>query len=212
MSFVQKKGSLLRAGFCAAIIAVIWLQTTRCIDGELVKAELLKQRGRNLPSFLLPPPTRLLMRLNLLCLRPREPIFDARALQHSFIVRSRPIVPGPRSREASFKQLMSAQDRTGVVFFQQKLSFLPLNSGTQVLGCRIRILMNCFEQEAEKLRGRPLGPVDKYRVRKKYPLPRLDKKEKYCKYTSSHTVNPLWLGSTSNFGTGFHKFRRGCLL
>lgn len=27
-------------------------------------------------------------------------------------------------------------------------------------------------QEAEKLRGRPLGPVDKYRVRKKYPLPR----------------------------------------
>ncbi|CAJ0582253.1 unnamed protein product, partial [Mesorhabditis spiculigera] len=27
-------------------------------------------------------------------------------------------------------------------------------------------------QEAEKLRGRPLGPVDKYRVRKKYPMPR----------------------------------------
>ncbi|NWV50954.1 SIX6 protein, partial [Daphoenositta chrysoptera] len=27
-------------------------------------------------------------------------------------------------------------------------------------------------QEAEKLRGRPLGPVDKYRVRKKFPLPR----------------------------------------
>lgn len=26
--------------------------------------------------------------------------------------------------------------------------------------------------EAEKLRGRALGPVDKYRVRKKYPLPR----------------------------------------
>ncbi|XP_026468391.1 homeobox protein SIX6-like [Ctenocephalides felis] len=26
-------------------------------------------------------------------------------------------------------------------------------------------------QEAEKLRGRPLGPVDKYRVRKKFPLP-----------------------------------------
>ncbi|CAD7089274.1 unnamed protein product [Hermetia illucens] len=25
--------------------------------------------------------------------------------------------------------------------------------------------------EAEKLRGRPLGPVDKYRVRKKFPLP-----------------------------------------
>jgi homeobox protein SIX3/6 len=27
-------------------------------------------------------------------------------------------------------------------------------------------------QEAETLRGRPLGPVDKYRVRKKYPMPR----------------------------------------
>ncbi|XP_058476747.1 homeobox protein SIX3b [Solea solea] len=27
-------------------------------------------------------------------------------------------------------------------------------------------------REAEKLRGRPLGPVDKYRVRKKFPLPR----------------------------------------
>ncbi|XP_061406136.1 homeobox protein SIX6-like [Lethenteron reissneri] len=26
-------------------------------------------------------------------------------------------------------------------------------------------------QEAERLRGRPLGPVDKYRVRKKFPLP-----------------------------------------
>lgn len=26
--------------------------------------------------------------------------------------------------------------------------------------------------EAEKLRGRPLGPVDKYRVRKKFPMPR----------------------------------------
>ncbi|XP_066469824.1 homeobox protein SIX6 [Tiliqua scincoides] len=27
-------------------------------------------------------------------------------------------------------------------------------------------------REAERLRGRPLGPVDKYRVRKKFPLPR----------------------------------------
>ena len=34
------------------------------------------------------------------------------------------------------------------------------------------ILMTGYIQEAEKLRGRPLGPVDKYRVRKKYPLPR----------------------------------------
>ena len=32
--------------------------------------------------------------------------------------------------------------------------------------------MEAHYLEAEKLRGRPLGPVDKYRVRKKYPLPR----------------------------------------
>ena len=36
----------------------------------------------------------------------------------------------------------------------------------------IPILTKDCDQEAEKLRGRPLGPVDKYRVRKKYPLPR----------------------------------------
>ncbi|CAF4926485.1 unnamed protein product, partial [Rotaria sp. Silwood1] len=30
--------------------------------------------------------------------------------------------------------------------------------------------MEAHHQEAEKLRGRPLGPIDKYRVRKKYPL------------------------------------------
>ena len=34
------------------------------------------------------------------------------------------------------------------------------------------IWMEARYQEAEKIRGRPLGPVDKYRVRKKYPLPR----------------------------------------
>lgn len=32
--------------------------------------------------------------------------------------------------------------------------------------------MEAHYQDAEKLRGRPLGPVDKYRVRKKFPLPR----------------------------------------
>ncbi|CAF5115547.1 unnamed protein product, partial [Rotaria sp. Silwood1] len=32
--------------------------------------------------------------------------------------------------------------------------------------------MEAHYQEAEKLCGRPLGPIDKYRVRKKYPLPR----------------------------------------
>ena len=80
--------------------------------------------------------------------------------------------------------------------------------------------MKDFEQEAEKLRGRPLGPVDKYRVRKKYPLPRWDKKEKdiiksicilqFCKYTPGQTAPLLCLGSILNFAAGFLMFRRGC--
>jgi homeobox protein SIX3/6 len=32
--------------------------------------------------------------------------------------------------------------------------------------------MEAHYLEAEKLRGRPLGPVDKYRVRKKFPMPK----------------------------------------
>uniref|UniRef100_A0A4W3H1X5 SIX homeobox 7 n=1 Tax=Callorhinchus milii TaxID=7868 RepID=A0A4W3H1X5_CALMI len=32
--------------------------------------------------------------------------------------------------------------------------------------------LNAHYREAERLRGRPLGPVEKYRVRKKFPLPR----------------------------------------
>lgn len=34
------------------------------------------------------------------------------------------------------------------------------------------VWLEAHYQEAERLRGRPLGPVDKYRVRKKFPLPR----------------------------------------
>lgn len=32
--------------------------------------------------------------------------------------------------------------------------------------------LDAHYREAERLRGRPLGPVEKYRIRKKYPLPR----------------------------------------
>ena len=53
---------------------------------------------------------------------------------------------------------------------------LKLSPASEAFARRIRILMKAFEQEAEKLRGRPLGPVDKYRVRKKYPLPRWESK------------------------------------
>lgn len=32
--------------------------------------------------------------------------------------------------------------------------------------------LDAHYREAERLRGRPLGPVEKYRIRKKFPLPR----------------------------------------
>ncbi|RXM92500.1 Homeobox protein SIX6 [Acipenser ruthenus] len=31
--------------------------------------------------------------------------------------------------------------------------------------------LDAHYREAERLRGRPLGPVEKYRIRKKFPLP-----------------------------------------
>ena len=46
------------------------------------------------------------------------------------------------------------------------------NSAKPGFASRKHLAKSHFSQEAEKLRGRPLGPVDKYRVRKKYPLPR----------------------------------------
>jgi homeobox protein SIX3/6 len=50
--------------------------------------------------------------------------------------------------------------------------------------------MEAHYQEAEKLRGRPLGPVDKYRVRKKFPLPRTiwdgEQKTHCFKVTTNH--------------------------
>lgn len=50
-------------------------------------------------------------------------------------------------------------------------------------------------QEAEKLRGRPLGPVDKYRVRKKFPLPRTiwdGEETSYCFKEKSRGVLREW--------------------
>ena len=57
-------------------------------------------------------------------------------------------------------------------------------------------------QEAEKLRGRPLGPVDKYRVRKKYPLPRTiwDGEQKtHCFKVSSKVTHARLISALSLF-------------
>jgi homeobox protein SIX1 len=52
--------------------------------------------------------------------------------------------------------------------------------------------------EAEKLRGRPLGAVGKYRVRKKYPLPRTiwdGEETSYCFKERSRTMLREWYAS-----------------
>lgn len=50
--------------------------------------------------------------------------------------------------------------------------------------------------EAEKLRGRPLGAVGKYRVRRKFPLPRTiwdGEETSYCFKEKSRSVLRDWL-------------------
>ncbi|CAB4055980.1 SIX3_6 [Lepeophtheirus salmonis] len=59
----------------------------------------------------------------------------------------------------NFRELYSILESTK---FETKDSHIKLQT----------LWLEAHYQEAEKLRGRPLGPVDKYRVRKKYPLPR----------------------------------------
>lgn len=59
--------------------------------------------------------------------------------------------------------------------FRELYSILETNKFTNFGDSHAKLQTLWLEahyQEAEKLRGRPLGPVDKYRVRKKYPLPR----------------------------------------
>jgi hypothetical protein len=51
--------------------------------------------------------------------------------------------------------------------------------------------------EAEKLRGRPLGAVGKYRVRRKFPLPRTiwdGEETSYCFKEKSRSVLRDWYG------------------
>ena len=75
--------------------------------------------------------------------------------QHESIIRARAIV--------AFQQNN----------FRELYTLLENNKFTRDSHPKLQAMwMEAHYQEAEKLRGRPLGPVDKYRVRKKFPLPR----------------------------------------
>ncbi|KAK6009591.1 homeobox domain protein [Ostertagia ostertagi] len=57
--------------------------------------------------------------------------------------------------------------------FRQLYSILENHKFTQGTHQKLQYMwQEAHYREAEKQRGRPLGPVDKYRVRKKYPMPR----------------------------------------
>lgn len=57
--------------------------------------------------------------------------------------------------------------------FRELYSLIECNRYTRASFPRLQALwLESHYQEAERLRGRPLGPVDKYRVRKKFPFPR----------------------------------------
>ena len=57
--------------------------------------------------------------------------------------------------------------------FKDMYDILQRNRFTKHSHSRLQAMwLEAHYTEAERLRGRPLGPVDKYRVRKKFPLPR----------------------------------------
>ena len=57
--------------------------------------------------------------------------------------------------------------------FRELYTLIECNRYTRASFPKLQALwLEAHYQEAERLRGRPLGPVDKYRVRKKFPFPR----------------------------------------
>ncbi|XP_018023518.1 protein Optix [Hyalella azteca] len=57
--------------------------------------------------------------------------------------------------------------------FRELYALVECNRFSRASFPRLQALwLEAHYQEAERLRGRPLGPVDKYRVRKKFPFPR----------------------------------------
>lgn len=57
--------------------------------------------------------------------------------------------------------------------FRELYNLIEKNRFTKASHSKLQALwLEAHYQEAERLRGRSLGPVDKYRVRKKFPMPR----------------------------------------
>nr|AVK72275.1 Six3/6a homeobox protein [Xenoturbella bocki] len=83
----------------------------------------------------------------------------------------------PATCEALNKHESILRARATVAFhqgqFRELYSLLEHHRFTKESHAKLQAMwLEAHYQEAEKLRGRPLGPVDKYRVRKKFPLPR----------------------------------------
>nr|AST12254.1 transcription factor Six3/6 [Balanoglossus misakiensis] len=88
---------------------------------------------------------------------------------------SLPVAPG--TCEALNKNESVLRARAVVAFhqgnFRELYNILENHKYTKESHAKLQAMwLEAHYQEAEKLRGRPLGPVDKYRVRKKFPLPR----------------------------------------
>ncbi|XP_001625159.2 homeobox protein SIX3 [Nematostella vectensis] len=88
---------------------------------------------------------------------------------------SLPVAPG--TLEALGKHESVLRARAIVAFhmgnFRDLYHILETHRFTRESHAKLQAMwLEAHYQEAERLRGRPLGPVDKYRVRKKFPLPR----------------------------------------
>lgn len=82
----------------------------------------------------------------------------------------------PSACEALNKNEAVLRARSLVAFhsgnFKELYHILETHKFTKESHAKLQaIWLEAHYQEAERLRGRPLGPVDKYRVRKKFPLP-----------------------------------------
>lgn len=87
------------------------------------------------------------------------------------------LTANPHAAEALNKHESILRARSLVAFhtgnFKDLYHILEHHKFTKESHAKLQAMwLEAHYQEAERLRGRPLGPVDKYRVRKKFPLPR----------------------------------------
>ncbi|CAL1599818.1 unnamed protein product [Knipowitschia caucasica] len=83
----------------------------------------------------------------------------------------------PVSVDSIFEHESVQRARAVVAFhagsFKELYHILETQRFTRASHAKLQAMwLEAHYREAERLRGRPLGPVDKYRVRKKFPLPR----------------------------------------